>query len=71
MKKDIEEYVAKCPNRKQVKEEYLKPGGLTQIIKVLTWKWESINMDFVVGLPKTKRQHDSISVIVDRISKSA
>ena len=28
-------------------------------------------MDFMVGLSKTRRQHDSIWVIVDRLTKSA
>ena len=28
-------------------------------------------MDFAVGVPKTRRQHNSICVIVDRITKSA
>ena len=55
MKKDIAEYVAKCTNYQQVKAEHLKLGGLTQIIEVLTWKWEAINMDYVVGLPRTRK----------------
>lgn len=28
-----------------------------------------MNMDFIVGLPHTRKQHDSIWVIVDRIIK--
>ena len=27
-------------------------------------------MDFITGLPRTRRQHDSISLIVDRMTKS-
>ena len=71
MKKDIAEYVAKCPNCEHVKAEHLKHGGLAHIIKVTTWKWESIYMDFVVGLPNTRRHHESIWVIVDRITNFA
>ena len=51
--------------------EPLKPGGLTQSIEIPTWKWEAINMDFVVGLPGTRKLHYSIWVIVKRMTKSA
>jgi len=71
MKRDIEDFVARCSNCQQVKAEHQGPGGLTQDIDTPTWKWEEINMDFVVGLPRTRRQHDSIWVIVDRLTKSA
>ena len=37
-KKDIAKYVPKCPYSQHVKAYHLKPGGLTQIIEVLTWK---------------------------------
>ena len=30
-----------------------------------------INMDFITGLPRTPRQHDSIWIIVDRMTKSS
>jgi hypothetical protein len=34
-------------------------------------KWEVISMDFVVGLPLTSHRHNSILVIVDKLTKSA
>ncbi|KAH0757858.1 hypothetical protein KY290_021351 [Solanum tuberosum] len=60
MKKDIAEFVAKCPNCQQVKVKHQRPGGLAQRIELLEWKWEMINMDFITGLPRSRRQHDSI-----------
>ncbi|WMV30381.1 hypothetical protein MTR67_023766 [Solanum verrucosum] len=60
MKKDTSKFVTKYPNRQQVKDEHQEPGGLSQDISIPTWKWEDLNMDFIVGLPRTRRQHDSI-----------
>ena len=31
--------------------------------------WQHISIDFVLGLPKTLRQHDSIMVVLDHFSK--
>ena len=42
-----------------MKAENQNPGGLLQEIQVPTWKWEYINMHFVVGLPQTQKQYDS------------
>ncbi|WMV45613.1 hypothetical protein MTR67_038998 [Solanum verrucosum] len=71
MKKDIAGFMAKCTNCQQVKVENQKPGGLSQDISIPTWKWEALNMDFIVGLPRTRREHDLIWVIVDLMTKSA
>lgn len=34
------------------------------------WKWEVINLDFVIGFPRTVWKYDSMWVIVDRLTKS-
>ena len=69
LKGDIAEFVAKCPNCQQVNVKHQKPIVLLQEIQVPTWKWEEINMDFVVGFPRTQRRNDSIRVVVDRLTK--
>src|SRR5688572_2739963 len=71
MKNDLAMFISECPNCQQVKVEYQRPGGLAQNIDIPIWKWEDINMDFVVGLPKTRKHFDSIWVVVDRMNKSA
>ncbi|XP_069148145.1 uncharacterized protein [Solanum lycopersicum] len=55
MKKDIAEFVVKCSNCQNQ-----RPGDLAWIIEILEWKWETINIYFITGLPRSRRQHDSI-----------
>ena len=55
IRRDIAEFVANCKNYKQVNAEHQKSGGLLQEIRIPTWKWEDINMEFVVGLPQTQK----------------
>ncbi|KAJ9544268.1 hypothetical protein OSB04_023975 [Centaurea solstitialis] len=71
MKKDVAIYVSKCLTCARIKAEHQKPSGLLQQPEIPEWKWEKISMDFVTKLPKTKKGHDSIWVIVDRLTKSA
>jgi hypothetical protein len=33
------------------------------------WKWEEVGIDFITGLPRSNRGHNSIWVIVDRLTK--
>ncbi|GJW34841.1 putative reverse transcriptase domain-containing protein [Tanacetum coccineum] len=71
MKKDIAEYVSKCLTCLKVKAEHQSPSGLLQQPEIPVWKWEGITMDFVTKLPRTSSGHDTIWVIVDRLTKSA
>ena len=71
MKKEIIAYVVRCDNCCRVKAIHLKPAGLLQPLFIPGWKWEEISMDFIVGLPPTQKNFNSIWVIVDRLMKSA
>nr|GEZ34503.1 putative reverse transcriptase domain-containing protein [Tanacetum cinerariifolium] len=54
----------------RVKAEHQRPSGLLQQPEILVWKWEGITMDFVSKFPRTSSGHDTIWVIVDRLTKS-
>ncbi|GJW37845.1 putative reverse transcriptase domain-containing protein [Tanacetum coccineum] len=71
MKAIIAEYVGKCLTYSRVKAEFQKPSGLLVQQEISMWKWERITMDFITKLPKTLNGHDTIWVIVDRLTKSA
>ncbi|GJV67374.1 putative reverse transcriptase domain-containing protein [Tanacetum coccineum] len=71
MKKDIAMYVSKCLTCLKVKVEHQRPSGLLQQPDIPEWKWEGIAMDFVTKLPRTSSGHDTIWVIMDRLTKSA
>ncbi|GJV92796.1 putative reverse transcriptase domain-containing protein [Tanacetum coccineum] len=70
MKAIIAEYVGKCLTCSRVKAKYQKPSSLLVQPEIPMWKWERITMDFITKLPKTSNRHDTIWVIVDRLTKS-
>ncbi|GJU42585.1 putative reverse transcriptase domain-containing protein [Tanacetum coccineum] len=71
MKRDITTYVSKCLTCSKVKAEHQRPSGLLQQPEIPEWKWDNITMDFITKLPRSKSGHDTIWVIVDRLTKSA
>ena len=70
MKRDVSEFLTKCIVCQKVKAEHQVPSELLQPIRIPEWKWDRITMDFVVGLPLTGRKHDSVWVVVDRLTKT-
>jgi hypothetical protein len=71
MKREIAKYVSECDTCQRVKASHLKASGTLHPLPILSWKWEDICMDFIVGLPNTSQKHDSIWVIIDRLTKTA
>nr|GEZ39669.1 putative reverse transcriptase domain-containing protein [Tanacetum cinerariifolium] len=71
IKAEIATYVSKCLTCAKVKAEHQRPSGLLQQPEIPVWIWERITMDFIIGFLRTLSGHDSIWVIVDRLTKSA
>jgi hypothetical protein len=44
---------------------------LLQPLKIPEWKWEEIEMDFIVVLPRAQVWYNSIWVIMDRFTQVA
>ena len=70
MRRDVEHYVMRCEICHKAKSR-LNPHGLYTPLSIPNNPCEDISMDFVLGLPRTKRGSDSVFVVVDRFSKMA
>jgi hypothetical protein len=43
---------------------------LLQPLPIPEWKWEVLKMDFITKLPRTRKLHDSIMVVVENLAKN-
>jgi len=71
LKVDIAMFIAKCQECQLVKAEHQHPSGFLQPFPIPEWKWEVISMYFITRLSKSKKQNDSIFVVIDKLSKAA
>ena len=71
MKKDVASYLARCIECQEAKFEHQHPAGLLNPLPISEWKWETVSMDFITGLSRTKYQHDSVMVVVDTLTKAS
>ena len=51
----VKDFVASCPICQKVKADHHLPRGYLQALLLPVTKWESVAMDWVVGLPPTIR----------------
>ena len=68
MGRSVKDFVKTCDSCQQSTCARMRTG-LLQPIPIPVRPWESISMDFIMGLPKTERQHDAIFTFVDRLTK--
>jgi hypothetical protein len=52
-----------------VKVEHRHPMSSLQPLSIPEKKWEVVTIDFITKLTRTTRQHDSIMVVVDKLTK--
>ena len=71
MEREIAKYVSECDTCQRIKASHLKAAGTLQPLPIPSWKWDDISMDFIVVLHNPSWHHDSIWVIVDRLTKTA
>ena len=69
MKRDVQRTCDRCITCRQAKSRVM-PHGHTPL-PVPKEPWVDISMDFILGLPRSRKGKDSIFVVMDRFSKMA
>ncbi|KAG2938032.1 hypothetical protein PC115_g3917 [Phytophthora cactorum] len=69
MARSIKKYIADCEDCRRNKPRHEKTPGQLEPLTIPNKCWSSISMDFITDLPSTKRGHNSIWVVVDRLTK--
>jgi hypothetical protein len=70
MRRDVNRFVSAC-RVCQTTKSWQQNMSLYILLLVPKEPWNYISMDFVLGLPRTQRGHDSVFVVVDHFSKMA
>ncbi|GKB49139.1 retrotransposon-related protein [Tanacetum coccineum] len=70
MRKEIKKFVKECITCQRYKPDLAAYPGLLQPLPIPNRIWESISMDFIEGLPRSKG-FNVIFVVVDRLTKYA
>jgi hypothetical protein len=69
--KEVANYITNWLECQKLKAEHRHPTRMIQPFPILEWKWEVATVDFITNFPKTMKQHDSIMVVVDKLTKDA
>jgi hypothetical protein len=53
-----------------VKVEHRHPVGIINPFPIAEWKWDAVIVYFITNLPMTVKNHDSIMVMVEKMTKA-
>jgi hypothetical protein len=68
LKKDVQRIYNRYITCRHAKSK-VKPYGLYTLLLVPKKHWVDISIDFILGLPRSRKGRDSIFVVVNRFSK--
>ena len=69
MPQDVVDYVTSCVTCQAVNARNRKREGHLMPLPPPEYPWQGISMDFITGLPISGEGHDTILVVVDRLTK--
>ena len=68
LKRNVTKIVSQCRTCQLAKQPKQIIGPYTPL-SVPSCPWQDVSLDFILGLPKKQKKHDSIPVVVDKFSK--
>jgi hypothetical protein len=71
MKKEVPNYIVICLESQRVNTEHKHQVGILQPFPIPEWKWEVVKINFITNLPRIVKQHDSIMVVVKKLTKDS
>ena len=66
---DVHDYVTSCLACQSNKPSNQLPAGLLQPLPIPSRRWETVTMDLITQLPRSRSGFDAIVVFVDKLSK--
>lgn len=70
MRRDVQRFVTRCKVC-QLAKGHSQNTRLYTPLPIPSRPWDSVSLDFILGLPRTQRGYDSLMVVVDWFSKMA
>ena len=65
----MRDFVLSCEVCQQEKNVHHLPAGLLEPLTLPKQKWADVNMDFIMGFPRSEEGYDGILTVVDKATK--